>query len=150
MSVLVLAALALAQEAATEPQIDGPLEWAMERAPHGIDITLDGKLWINSNKVGAKDDYAILATDLHRAVTSKSIKPRLWVRGYHRRNPSVNYRESKLLVVIDCTRDTLRIEKRIAYSADGGIVETGGPYRSDPIVPGTNGEAWRKMACSWQ
>ena len=144
-SLLVL----LAAEPPAEPLLDGPpLEWATDRAPYGMDITLDGKLWINTNRTGARDDYAILANDLHKALTTGTDRRRLWVRGYHLKNPDVSYRETKQLVWIDCKRDTIWIERRLEYAASGDLIATTGPFSMEPIVPGSIGESWRKAACA--
>lgn len=147
MTALLFLAL-LAQVEATDPFADAPpVEWLQNHTPYGMDITLDGKVWINTNKTGAENDFAILANDLHRALTSESIEPKVWIRGYHRRNPKVSYRETKLLVTINCRWDTLQVERRIFYSASKEAIATEGPFASDPIVPGSIGETWRKAAC---
>ncbi|MCL6684465.1 surface-adhesin E family protein [Sphingomonas alba] len=146
---MILAGLMLIAEPPAEPLIDGPpLDWATDHAPFGMDITLDGKLWINTNKVGARDDYAILANDLYRSLTNRSAFPRVWIRGYHRKNSTVTYRETKALVEIDCMADTIRVERRVYYSASGETVGSEGPFAADPIVPGSIGESWRKAACT--
>jgi nitrous oxidase accessory protein NosD len=147
MSVLA-AFLLINAQAAQEPVLDSPpLDWATDHAPFGMDITFDGKVWINTNKVGARDDYAILANDLYKAITASSSYPRLWVRGYHIRNKGVSYRETKQLIWIDCKADTIRIERRLFYSSTGDVIASEGPFRAEPVVPGSMGESWRKAAC---
>lgn len=125
-----------------------PLDWVTQHAPFGMDVTLDGKVWVNTNRIGARDDYAILANDLHRALTSGTAQPRLWIRGYHLRNTKVKYRETKQLVTIDCARDTIWVERKLYYAADGELLATMGPYASEPVVPGSIGEGWRDAVCS--
>lgn len=138
----------LSVQTSSEPLLDAPpLEWVMQRAPYGMDVTLDGKVWINTNRTGARDDYAILANDLYAAVKDHSMHPRLWVRGYHLKNRSVTYRETKQLVWIDCARDTIQLERKFYYSGSGELVASEGPFAADPIVPGSIGESWRKAAC---
>lgn len=139
----------MAQATVEEPTPDGPpADWLVGHSPYGMDLTLDGKIWINTNKTGARDDYAILGNDLHRALTNRSIYPKLWIRGYHLRNPKVSFRETKQLVQIDCQRDTIQIERRLHYSASQEVVGSDGPFAADPIVPGSVGESWRRAACT--
>lgn len=139
----------LAVQPAPEFALDAPpLDWVTDHAPYGMDVTLDGKVWINTNPTGARDDYAILANDLYKALTAQSTHPHLWIRGYHRRNQKVTYRETKTLVEIDCARDRLWIERKLYYAADGDVVASSGPFASEPVVPGSIGESWRKFACA--
>jgi hypothetical protein len=146
--IVLLAVVALTQASVQEPTLDGPpAGWLEEHMPYGADITLNGKVWINTNKVGARDDYAILANDLHRALTSGSVFPKLWIRGYHLRNPKVAYRESLQLVWIDCKSDKVSIEKRVYYSAAKETLGSDGPFAFEPIIPGSIGESWRRAAC---
>jgi hypothetical protein len=145
--VSVFALLLVAAQPAAE--LDAPpLDWVTAHAPYGMDVTLDGKVWINTNPVGEKNDYAILANDLYKALSGHSSNPRLWIRGYHLRNPGVTYRETKTLVSIDCVRDTIWIERQIYYKAGGELLASTGPFTSEPVVPGTVGETWRKFACA--
>lgn len=149
MKTLLAALLLLAPAWANDPIVDGPSdEWLKAHAPYGFDITLDGKVWVNTNTPGARDDYAILGKDLEKALSGHSSNPRLWVRGYHRRNPGVTYRETKQLINVDCARDTIWIERKLYYSADGDLITSTGPFASEPIVPGSIGESWRKAACA--
>ena len=121
--IVALAAALWSAQANQEQTLDGsPVEWMAERAPFGMDITLDRKVWINTNPVGARDDYAILANDLYEAVTLRSVGPRVWVRGYHIKNNRVGYRESKQLVSIDCLQDTVWVQRRILYDASGYVI----------------------------
>lgn len=49
--MIALALMAIGQPAPDGAAIDGPpLAWSMDHAPYGADITLDGKVWINTNK----------------------------------------------------------------------------------------------------
>lgn len=145
---LVALVFALAQ-AEPDLKLDAPpLDWTTDHAPYGMDVTFDGKVWINTNRTGARDDYAILANDLYKAITGHSSNPRLWIRGYHLRNRGVTYRETKTLVSIDCMRDTIWVERKLYYKADGDLLATTGPFASEPVVPGSIGETWRKAACT--
>ena len=129
-------------------QLDGPpTEWLQANAPFGWDITFDGKIWVNTNPVGRRDDYAILGNDLHRAKTNASTSPRVWIRGYHARNPKVAYRETKILVSFDCERDTYWTVREIRYSASGESLGSLGPYSTEPIIPGSVAESWRDAVC---
>ena len=143
------ALLLLAAEQSTDAFLDSPpVDWVTAHAPYGMDVTLDGKVWINTNRTGAKDDYAILANDLYKAVTGRSSNPRLWIRGYHFRNRAVTYRETKILVSIDCLRDTIWVERKLFYAAGGELLASTGPFGTEPIVPGSIGETWRDAACA--
>lgn len=146
--IVALAAALWSAQANQEQTLDGsPVEWMAERAPFGMDITLDRKVWINTNPVGARDDYAILANDLYEAVTLRSVGPRVWVRGYHIKNKRVGYRESKQLVSIDCLQDTVWVQRRILYDASGYVISSDGPFASEYVVPGSVGEVWLRAAC---
>jgi hypothetical protein len=148
MSVPYALALIFSIQSAPEPLLDAPpLDWVTARAPYGMDITLDGKIWVNTNRTGSRDDYAILANDLYKAVTSGTKSPRIWIRGYHLRNAAVKYRETKQLVTINCQRDTIWIERKLFYSSDGEVLATAGPHTSEPVVPGSIGESWRDAVC---
>jgi hypothetical protein len=59
----------------------------------------------------------------------------------------VPFRETKELVTIDCMRNTIWVQKVLHYSAAGDLVEELGPFGSEPVVPGSIGESWRKAAC---
>jgi hypothetical protein len=148
--MMLLAALTLAAQVAPDDlTLDAPpLDWTTDHAPYGMDVTFDGKVWINTNREGARDDYAILANDLYKALTAHSSNPRLWIRGYHLRNREVTYRETKTLVSIDCVRDTIWIERKLYYKANGDLIASTGPFASEPVVPGSIGESWRKFACA--
>lgn len=148
--MILLAGLAVApwSPPPSDQMLDAPpLEWTAAHSPYGMDVTFDGKVWIDTNKTGARDDYAILANDLYKAISNRSTYPRLWIRGYHIRNRAVTYRETKQLVRIDCTADTITIERRLYYSASGELIRSEGPFASDPVVPGSVGESWRDAAC---
>ena len=143
----LLAVLMLRAAPDTEPLLDGPpLDWAAAHAPYGMDITFDGKVWINTSKVGARDDYAIFANDL-KAITEGNSYPRLWVRGYHLRNKGVSYRETKQLIWVDCRVDTITVERRLFYSPAGDVIGSEGPFAAEPVVLGSAGESLRKAAC---
>lgn len=149
LASLILASPALSQ--ADDVYLDAPpKEWLLAHAPYGFDITPDGKTWVNIGRSGRRDDYAILSTDLYKALTQRSSQPRIWIRGYHIRNKKLKYRQSKQLVTIDCMRDTLWVQRELAYAPDGDIVWDKGPFNSESIVPGSVGERWRNMVCSQQ
>ena len=119
-AVACLLAFGLGAQSDPDLIVDGPpTEWLAQNAPYGWDITLDGKVWVNVNPPGARDDYSIFGNDLYKVRTSGNRHPRVWIRGYHARNPKVRYRESKLLVSIDCDRDQIWTERALTYSADG-------------------------------
>ena len=140
--------LMIAAPTSGDALIDGPpAEWLKANAPFGFDVTFDGKIWVNTNEVGKPDDYAILGNDLYKVKASTSEYPRVWIRGYHARNPKVRYRESKMLVSIDCVRDTYWVQKDIRYDARGEVVENLGPFPTEPIVPSSYAESWQKAAC---
>lgn len=145
----LFALILTAQSVSEEPVIDGPpMEWLQQNTPFGMDITLDGKVWVNTNRTGAREDYAILGNDLYRSRMALNPYPRIWIRGYHLRNAKVAYRETKQLVNIDCKRDTVWVEKRLYYSAQRELLGSEGPYSAEPIVPGSIGESWKRAACS--
>lgn len=124
-----------------------PLEWITNNAPFGMDITFDGKVWVNTNPVGMTNDYAVLAADLYKVKIANSDYPEVWLRGYHAKNPKVAYRESKLLVAIDCRRDTYFLRKVVRYDSKGEVTESSGPFASEPIIPGSIAESWRAAIC---
>lgn len=56
-----------------------PKDWLTERsARNGMDVTLDGKIWINADYYGDRDDHALAASDLYGATGTHR---RAWVRG---------------------------------------------------------------------
>jgi hypothetical protein len=146
--MLALAVLLFGAQSSPEPVLDAPpLDWLTPRAPYGMDITFDGKVWVNTNRTGARDDYAILANDFYRAITAGDNHPKVWIRGYHLRNPKAKYRETKQLVTFDCVRDTYWVERQLMYSPEGEVLATMGPFGTEPVVPGSVSEAWRDAIC---
>jgi hypothetical protein len=147
--IVIIGLALLVAEPASQPLLDAPpLDWLTARAPYGMDITFDGKVWVNTNRTGARDDFAILANDFYEAITSGDRHPKIWIRGYHFRNPKVKYRETKQLVSIDCERNTYWVERQLMYSPEGDVLATLGPFGIEPVVPGTVSESWRDAICS--
>ncbi len=139
-----LAILALA--ASDEPDVDGPPpEWVAEHAPYGFDITpRDGKVWINMDRVGDEDDYAVLANDFYKATGNFRY---VWVRGYHRRNPKVRYRETITRVSFTCDGEYMETRYYVAIDANRKRVATDESTTKQMIVPGTYGDQWKRFLC---
>lgn len=115
-------------------------------APFGFDITPDETVWLNMAPVGHQVDYAVRARDfLDRKLPYVTV----WIRGYHKRDPGVRYRESKMQVSFDCQRSTYSVSYTATYKADGALWSEDRPYRpqSLPIVPGTQGANWQRFIC---
>jgi hypothetical protein len=123
------------------------IDWALARAPHGVDVTLDGEVWVNIANPGLRDDYAILARDLK----SQEAKPypKLWVRGYHKNNPTLPYRESKAQYQFNCKAQTISTETHLTYDAQGNVKSDwrSNRYTSDAIVPGSIGARLYAFVC---
>lgn len=117
-----------------------------KNAPFGFDVTPDSTVWLNMAKVGQQVDYTVRARDfLDRELPYVTV----WIRGYHRRDPNVKYRESKMQVSLDCQRSTYSISYTATYKADGSLWSENKPYRAQsmPIVPGTQGANWQRFIC---
>lgn len=141
LSLILLAMPALAQT-------DSPwLDWVVANSPHGFDITHDGTIWINVSAVGRKDDYAIRAEDLQAARTERPFEPTFWVRGYHKRNPKVSYRESKARMTIHCAREEIATSTTAYYDAEGNLLWQTGPTGYSYIIPGSYGEEYHRLLC---
>ncbi len=146
-------ALFLVDAAAAPAFPDSPwLQWVADHSPNGFDITRDGTIWINIDPVGAKDDYAVNAEDLKRAVDERGKHPvgwpaDLWVRGYHKNNPTVSYRESKVHVHINCYSKTIRVSTAAYYDAKGTMVARMAGNGDEDIIPGTLGAEYHRIAC---
>lgn len=124
-----------------------PKEWIERKAArHGLDITLDGKVWINTDRYGDTDDYAVAASDIARSTGLRNRKG--WVRGYHLRNAKVAYRESKRQIAVDCAERTWATTIAVFYDAQGRVVRQDGPSFSTPAVPGSYADGWLEMLCS--
>jgi len=122
-----------------------PQDWLTRRsANHGMDLTLDGKVWINSDPYGDRDDYALAASDLFKATGRYR---QAWVRGYHLRNPDVPYRESKRLIHVDCSARRWSTELAAYYDRDGRSINQSGQTAYEAVIPGTYAEAWLEMLC---
>lgn len=125
------------------------LDWALERGPYGVDVTPDGSVWINVAPLGTRADYAVLADDVRRQESTSPRWRSFWVRGYHRRDPSVRYRESKAQYTINCEDRTISTNMWVAYRADGSTHSTWrGPSASEPIVPGSMGVRFQRIVCT--
>jgi hypothetical protein len=146
---LTVAAVARAQPATNDLESEiarYPEGWLESKsARYGMDITLDGKIWINADHYGDREDYAVAASDLLGA-TGRYRKA--WVRGYHKRNPDVSYRESKRLVQVNCADRTWFTELTAYYDVEGRAVRQTGRETWSPVIPGTNAENWLRMICA--
>jgi len=129
-------------------QTDSPyLNWVASHSPNGFSLGSNGTIWINIAPEGQVDDYAIRAEDLLAAQTDKPNYVVFWVRGMHKNNRNVAYRESMTRYAVDCQRDEISVTQRQFYRADGGPMGSEGPFRSEYIVPGTYGEEYHRLMC---
>lgn len=152
LAVLALALVSSASIAQDEPTsefteeiLSYPGEWLSSRAAkNGMDLTLDGKVWINADSYGDRDDYALAASDLFKATGRYR---QAWVRGYHLRNPDVPYRESKRLIHVDCQARRWSTELVAYYNADGQAIAQSGRTTYEAVIPGTYAETWLDMLC---
>jgi hypothetical protein len=123
-------------------------DYIEHHAPYGVDITPDGRVWVNLDATGAADDYAMLVDDI---LKGGQLGATVWVRGYHKRNPRVKYRTSMARYAMDCSEPRIQTLNYVTYTADGSVVSSqenrfyAGAYRT--IVPGSVGETWWKVAC---
>jgi hypothetical protein len=141
LALILLASLAAAQS-------DSPwLNWVAANSPYGFDLTPDGTIWINLAKVGQKDDYSIRAQDLQQARHSNDRNPKFWVRGEHKRNTAVKYRETKALLSIDCEHEILYRLQITYYKPDGSVLAQVGYASEGYIVPGTFGAEYYRLFC---
>lgn len=143
------AALALALAATPAwAQTDSPfLNWVHSNSPYGFDLTPDGSIWINIAEPGERDDYAILATDLMAARESKQQSRTIWVRGYHKLNPKVPYRQTKALWRVDCTFKTISRVMWVSYDGNMDTLSEYGATMATPVVPGSYGAEYFRQAC---
>lgn len=123
-------------------------DWAVQNAPHGFDITPDGTIWINLAEVGRVDDYAVRAEDLHAARAAHARYPSFWVRGYHKLNTKVTYRESKAKFSLDCNRQTIFTTTIAYYDAEGNMLWRQGSTFSQDIIPGTYAAEYYRLFCA--
>lgn len=123
------------------------LDWVAANSPNGFDVTPDGSIWINLAQPGQQDDYAILASDLQAARESSERWRSIWVRGYHRRNPKVAYRETKTRFSINCADSQIYRSMSISYDADGDVLQELGMSSSSPVVPGSYGAEYHRQVC---
>lgn len=123
------------------------LNWVAANAPHGFDVTPDGDIWINLSKVGKRDDYAVRAEDLKQARETRDKSPSFWVRGYHKRNPKVHYRESKQKFILNCRAKTISTSTLAYYDADGNLLWRQGSMLSEDIIPGTYAAEYYRLFC---
>ena len=124
-----------------------PTEWLSDHTPHGMDVTPDGKVWINIREPGEKDDYALLAADVYKAQSKPTAYPTAWLRGYHLKNSRTTVRETKWHISVDCSRDTITTTYYVGYKASGEILSQRNMFDTTPIIPGSNGEAYRDFLC---
>lgn len=146
-TAVVILGGALALSAPASAQMPPFFDWAAQNSPFGLDITPDGTLWINVATVGQEDDYAIRAEDLFNAQKSTEQYFTFWVRGYHKKNPQVSYRESKARYSIDCRRETIASTMTVLYDSNGRSVGSEGPRGSEYIVPGTYAAEYFRLFC---
>lgn len=120
-------------------------EWLEKNAPYGIDMTPDRKVWILMNSSLQGDEYAMLADDYEMRDPKW---PKAWIRGYHKANPKVSYRESRTLYHFDCLNDTYYSTYQQTYKADRSLQSVSGlRSMTSPIVPGSIAEEWHQYAC---
>jgi hypothetical protein len=124
-----------------------PKDWVVRRASrHGLDVTPDGRMWFNADEYGDTVDYGVSADDLWSA-TGRFRKA--WVRGYHKRDTSVPYRESLQLIHADCATQKWGSEMVVHFDADGKMLDqSSGPWEWEPVVPRTYAETWHSMICA--
>lgn len=124
-----------------------PKEWVARKASkYGLDVTSDGRMWFNSDTYGDTVDYGVSADDLW---TVSGRYRQAWVRGYHKRDPSVPYRESLQLIHADCLQKRWGSEMVIHYDADGKMIhQDGGAWNWEPVVPRTYAETWHEAICA--
>ena len=140
--------LALSMAAPAIAQTDSPwLDWVVANSPHGFDITSDGTIWINVYDPGLIDDYAIRAEDLKAARDAQNKNPSFWIRGYHKRNQKVAYRESKVRFYLDCKNEMMGTSTSAYYDADGSLLSRSGTSSSQYIIPGTYGAEFFRLFC---
>lgn len=143
--MIFIALLALSQAATRDTIHDFEPDELMAVAPYGVDVTPDETVWINMAAVGRSSDYAVRARDF---VDRKPPYVKVWIRGYHIRNPKVAYRESKSQISFDCSKETYSTAYAVYYRADGSVFsETRGEYGYRPVVPGTEAANWFRFIC---
>ena len=119
--------------------------WMQKNAPNGIDITPDSKVWISMNKSIDGDEYAISAEDYE---VREYPYAKAWLRGYHKANRKVNYRESRSLYHFDCIRKTYFTSYQQTYRADRSVLSVVSSSSAVvPIVPGSIAETWSYFFC---
>lgn len=123
------------------------LDWVAEHAPYGFDVTPDGTIWLNTNPVGQADDYAVRAADLYNNRANRSSNPVFWVRGYHKNNPKVAYRQSMFRYSIDCQRETISRSTAIYYDSEGKTISQEGASGTNYIYPGSVGAEYHRLFC---
>lgn len=113
---------------------------------NGLDITPDGKLWLNADYYGDEVDYGVSAEDVWLA--SGRFR-KAWVRGYHLRDTSVPYRESMRLVHADCLEKRWAVEGVYYYGADKKLMDADELVPQwTYVIPRTYAESWFDMICS--
>jgi hypothetical protein len=142
---IALAIAATSSIVSAEP--DPWFDWVVANSPNGFDVTPDGTIWINMNKPGLRDDFAVRAGDLRDARQTSSTWPKFWVRGYHIKNKDVPYRETKSQLQIDCAGEKIATLITVQYDATGNVHSQypGGTF--GPIIPGTYGASYHRLFC---
>ena len=116
------------------------LDWVAANAPHGIDITNDGTIWISLHPIGQKNDYALRAEDLFEARRLDEANPSFWIRGFHKKNTDVRWRETKARYVLDCTNERISTSVWLAYDAEGNVISETGYVSPEYIVREARGQ----------
>jgi hypothetical protein len=123
-------------------------DWVRDNSPHGFDVTYDGTIWINIEKPGLQDDYAVRAGDLRDAREKGFLYPKFWLRGFHLKNKDVKYRETKSILQIDCKGEKIKTILHVQYDASGKILsEVREETTYQIIIPGTYGAEYHRIFC---
>lgn len=123
-------------------------DWVRDNSPHGFDVTKDGTIWINLQKPGLRDDYAIRAGDLRDARQMGVLYPKFWLRGYHIKNKDVEFRESKWLYQIDCKGEKIKTILGVKYDGLGNLLSREAEDKAYSIViPGTYAAEYHRLFC---
>lgn len=137
--------------AASGPVVAEPnvwTDWVRDNSPHGFDVTKDGTIWINLQKPGLRDDYAIRAGDLRDARQMGVLYPKFWLRGYHKKNKDVEFRESKWLYQIDCKGEKIKTILGAKYDGLGNLLSREAEDKSySVVIPGTYAAEYHRLFC---
>ena len=145
---LQIAALLLAASGPVAAESNVWTDWVRDNSPHGFDVTKDGTIWINLQKPGLRDDYAIRAGDLRDARQMGVLYPKFWLRGYHIKNKDVEFRESKWLYQIDCKGEKIKTILGVKYDSLGNLLSREAEDKAYSIViPGTYAAEYHRLFC---